>query len=355
MTTPSPLFLLLALASLTLAAGCRKSGAASAVAAAPVPVDVRVAPVERSTATPPILAAGLLARQTEADLSFSTGGVVGRLEVRAGDRVKAGQELARLQLDAVEAQLAQTQAAVAKLRRDLGRIERLQQERAVPLETLQDARTQLEQAEASQRIAEFARRHAVITAPGDGVILRRLAEPNELVAAGRPVVSFASEGEGWIVRAELAAHDAARVEPNSPVEIRAGSAVLAQGRITRIAEAVNPATRTVPVEANLAAPPAGARSGLVVSLVIAPVAVAARPVVPIAALRHGEGNHAALFLLAADGRSVRRIDVEVEEVAGAQAYLRTPLPDDARVVISGAQFLADGSPVTVAPQPVTRP
>lgn len=347
MTTPSTLFLVLALAGLTIAAGCRKSGATTATAAAPV--DVRVAPVARSTATPPILAAGLLARQTEADLSFSTGGVVDRVEVRAGDRVKPGQELARLQLDPVEAQLAQAQATVDKLRRDLGRIERLQQERAVPLETLQDTRTQLEQAEASRRIAEFARRHAVITAPGEGVILRRLAEPNELVAAGRPVVSFASEGDGWIIRAELAAHDAARVAPNSPVEIRAGSAVLAKGWITRIAEAVSPATRTVPVEANLEAPPPGARSGQIVSLVISPVAVAARAVVPIAALRNGEGHHAALFLLAADGRSVRRLDVEVEEVAEARAYLRTTLPDDARVVVSGAQFLADGSAVTVAP------
>lgn len=345
-----PSLSVLLLAGLALAAGCRKSADAPAGAAtAPAAVNVRVAPAERSTSSQPILTAGLLARQTEADFSFPTGGVIGSIGVRAGDRVKSGQELARLQLDTVEAQLAQAKAMVEKLRRDIGRIERLQKDRAATLENLQDARTQLEQAEANLRIAEFAHRHAVIVAPSDGVVLRRLAEPNELVAAGRPVVSFASEGEGWIVRAELAARDAARVELNSPVEVRDGATVLAQGRIARIAEAVNPTTRTVPVEVNLEAPPARARSGLVVSLVLSPVAVAARPVVPIAALRSGVGNRAALFILKAGGRSVQRLEVEVEEVAGTQAYLRTPLPDDARVVVTGAQFLDDGSAVNVTP------
>ncbi len=339
----------LVLSGLALLAGCRKSAEAPAAGAATAAVNVRVASVTRSTSSQPILAAGLLARQTEADFSFPTAGVVGSISVRAGDRVKAGQELARLQLDTAEAQLIQAQAAVDKFRRDVGRVERLQKERAATLETLQDARTQLEQAEANLRIAEFAHRHAVIVAPSDGVVLRRLAEPNELVAAGRPVVSFASEGEGWIVRAEVAARDAARVELNSPVEIRDGTTVLAKGRLVRIAEAVNPTTRTVPVEAMLEAPPAGARSGLIASLVISPIPVAARAVVPIAALRNGEGNHAALFVLAADGRAVKRLDVEVEEVAGAQAYLRTPLADDAKVVVTGAQFLDDGTAVNVTP------
>ena len=69
------LFTVLALA--VFAAGCKRAEtAAPAAASAPRVVNVRVAPVESSTATPVVRVAGILARQTEADLSFPLPGLL---------------------------------------------------------------------------------------------------------------------------------------------------------------------------------------------------------------------------------------------------------------------------------------
>jgi RND family efflux transporter MFP subunit len=259
--------------------------------------------------------------------------------------VKAGQELARLQLDPIEAQLTQARAAVEKLKRDLARVEKLQAERVATLENLQDTRTALAQAEAALSSAEFARRHAVITAPADGLILRRTAEPNEIVAAGRPVVAFASESDGWIVKASLAPRDAARIAVGASATLDDGNNGRARGLVVRLAAAADSFTRTIPVDIQLDSPPPGARSGLIVSLAITPAPVAPRSSIPLAALRDGTGGKAFLFVVEAGSTTAKRLAVEVEQVDGDRAFLRTLLPATQQVVVSGGQYLNDGTPV----------
>ncbi|MBI5768915.1 MAG: efflux RND transporter periplasmic adaptor subunit [Verrucomicrobia bacterium] len=339
-------FLLPALASLVLAAGCKRADPAAApAAAASRVVNVRVAPIEQSTASPVVRAPGILARQTEADLSFPLAGLLASVTVRPGDRVKAGQELARLQLDPIEAQVAQARAAVEKLQRDLARVEKLQAERVATLENLQDTRTALTQAQAALTQAEFARNHAVLTAPAGGLVLRRSAEPNEIVAAGRPIVSFASEGDGWIAKASLAGRDAARIALGATADLDDGNGNRARGKVIRIAAATDALTRTVPVDLQLDTPPAGARSGVIVSLTITPAPVGARSAVPLAALRDGQGGRAFVFVIEGNATTVKRVAVEVEQVDGDRAYLRSTLPATQQVVISGGQYLNDGTPV----------
>ncbi len=350
-----PLFLL-ALAASSLSACKRNDPAAATVPAAPASaaaaVPVRVAAVEWSTDSPGVRAPAVLVRQTQAELSFSVGGFIEQLAVRAGDRVKQGQSLARLHGDTSEAQVAQARTAVEKARRDFERIEKLQAGRAATLENLQDARSQVDQSTAALRIAEFNRRHSVIVAPADGVILRRLAEPNEQVAAGRPVLTFAGNQDGWIAKAGLTTRDAMRVAPGAKVAAELNGQTFS-GQIVRMAEAVDPATATIPVEAQFETVPAGARSGMTIALVITPQAVARRPVVPVAALREGRGRTASLVLVGGDGRA-KRLDVEVEQVDGERAYLRTMLPAEASVVISGAQFVAEGGAVQVVKEQPAR-
>ncbi len=307
---------------------------------------MRVAAVLFSDESPAIRVPGVLARQTQVDLSFPVAGIIERIAVRAGDRVKKDQELARLQPDHTEAQMIQARATLDKARRDLERIERLQADRVATLENLQDARTLVEQTGAALRIAEFNRRHSVILAPGDGLVLRRLAEPNEQVPPARAVLSFAAEADGWIARAGLTTRDAARVGIGAVVALEAAGAPPASGKIVRMAEAVDPATLTIFVETSLDAPPAGARSGETVVLVITPQKVAARPVVPVAALRDGRRGSASLFVIASDAQA-QRIVVDVEQIDGERAFLRTALPANSRVVISGGQYLSDGSLVRV--------
>jgi hypothetical protein len=46
-----------------------------------------------------------------------------------------------------------------------------------------------------------------------------------------------------------------------------------------------------------------------------------------------------------DSTTVRKLPVEVEALAGTEAFLRTSLAAGAQVVTRGAEFLRDGMPV----------
>lgn len=336
------------LSGILIAAGCSRPSVVAT--SATKPVVVQLAPIAYSDAAVPVRASGVLSRKTEADLSFKIGGVIEAVLVRAGDAVEPGQVLARLRLDEIEAQVAQARSARDKAQRDLERAEKLTASGAVAVESLQDARTALEQATAQARVADFNRRFAVITAPSAGRVLRRAAEPDELVAAGKPVLGFASDADGWIVRAGLAERDVTRVQLGDRVEVTGACTenTIWPGRVTQISEAVDPITRTTQVEIALEAPPCSARSGFVAAVTLFPQPVAARPVVPATALIEGAAGSASVFVVDDGAKESRRVTVDVEALFDTRAFLRTALPRAARIVASGGEFLRDGAAIEAA-------
>ena len=60
------------------------------------------------------------------------------------------------------------------------------------------------------------------------------------------------------------------------------------------------------------------------------------------------GSKAYLFLVNANTATAKRISVEVTGIDGERVFLKTALPHDARVVLSGAEYLQDGAAVDVA-------
>ncbi|MFT3830609.1 MAG: efflux RND transporter periplasmic adaptor subunit [Opitutaceae bacterium] len=338
--------LLLLLAVLPLA-GCGRP--APAAPAAPPAARIQVATVAASTRAIPVRIPGTVSRRTEAALAFKVGGLVEMVAVRAGDRVAAGQLLARLDPAEIEAQLAQARSGLEKALRDLARAEELRTRDAVSTELAQNAATGVEQAEAALRIAEFNRRHAEVVAPATGRILKRLVEPNDMVPANKVAVLFAADDEGWIARAGLPEAEAARLQIGDPATARSAHQPLLTGRLAQIAEATDPATHTVEVEVRLDAAPTALRTGSVVDLELQPADVAARPLVPITALVEGDGRQAALFLVSPDGRTVARRKVVVQTVHDGAAYLEGSLPAETRVATTGAEFLRDGATVEIVP------
>ena len=337
---------LVAALSLGLMTACSKKEAAAPAVAAPT--TVRAEKVVYSSQAIPVYATGVLSRRTEANLSFKVGGIVEEIAVRAGDAVKQGQILARLRLAEIDAHAAQARSLLEKAQRDLARVESLRADRVATLENLQDARTAVESAEAGVQIAAFNRLHAAIVAPSDGRILRRLAEPDEMVEAGHAVLIFASDGDGWIVRAGIAERDVARLHIGDRAQVNELTASPLPARVTQISEAAEPATRTTEVELLLEVPPTGGRSGYVVRTVITPQPVTERPVVAASALIEGTAGKAYLFFVEANSTKAKRIQVDVAGIDGDRVFLDTPLPRDASVVNSGAEYLQDGAAVNVA-------
>lgn len=330
-----------------LVSGCGRAPTAPGEPVPPIPV--KVTAVVHSSAQVPVRVPGVVARREESALAFKVAGVVRSVAVRPGDRVSAGQVLASLDLVEIDAHLEQARSAVEKARRDHLRAEELREHEVISTEMAQDAATGLEQAEAALRIAEFNRRHAVITAPAAGRILARLVEPNELVPANKSAVLFASDDGGWIARAGVPEREIVRLRVGSPATLWSSAQAPMEGEVTQISEATDTVTRTTEVEVALTESPGALRSGSVVDLELSPDPVGPRPQVPLSALVEGEGRSAHLFLLGPAGRTVRRVRVEIEAFHDGTAFLRTELPAESSVVVSGAELLRDGVAVEVVP------
>ncbi|HXV40740.1 MAG TPA: efflux RND transporter periplasmic adaptor subunit [Steroidobacteraceae bacterium] len=331
-------------AALALAGCGNGQQPAAEQAAAPV----RVAVVETAPATASLRAVGAVAPADEVRLSFKSGGVVRSIEVQQGERVRAGQLLATLLQDEVAAAVTQARAVADQAARDLERGRALLADEVATREQVEGLTTANAVAQAQLRTALFNARHARIEAPADGVVLRRLAEPDELVAAGQPVLVVGNTGGGWIVRAALSDRDVVRVQEGQAAEVTldAFPGRRFSGRVTEIAAAADPQTGTY--EMKLAVDPAGARfvQGLVAKVVIAGDESESVAVVPVTSLLEADGSEATVFVVAESGIA-KRVAVQTGRLLGERVEVLGGLVPGDRVVTEGAAWLDDNDAVRV--------
>ena len=303
---------------------------------------VQVEPVAWCSNAIPVRATGVLALRSELDLAFPAAGVLQAVNVRAGDTVRKGATLAQLDLDDLDARVAQARATAEQARRDAARSRTLRESRVIGAEEDENAQTALARAEAALQSALFLRRYAVIEAPNDGRVIRRIAEPGQMVDAGQPILRFAMDN-GWLVRVALADREVTRLHigDRAWIETTAAPGAPVPAVVTQIAAGSDPRTRTTEVELTPETAPDHFRSGFIVHVTLHPQPVPARPRVPLAALVEGQGRTAAVFVAVSDA-TAQRHEVEVEAIDGTHAYLRTPLPEGAPLVTRGAEFLRDG-------------
>lgn len=309
---------------------------------------VRVAVVETAPAAESLRAVGVVAPADEVRLSFKSGGVVRSIEVQQGERVRAGQLLATLMQDEVAAAVAQARAVAEQTARDLERGRALLADEVATREQVEGLSTANAVAQAQLRTAVFNARHSRIEAPADGVVLRKLAEPDELVAAGQPVLVVGNTGGGWIVRAALSDRDVVRVQEGLVAEVTLDAF---PGRkftatVTEIAAAADPQTGTY--EMKLAVDPAGARfvQGLVAKVVITGDETESVAVVPVTSLLEADGSEATVFVVAESGVA-KRVAVQTGRLLGERVEVTGGLVPGDRVVTEGAAWLDDNDAVRV--------
>ena len=309
---------------------------------------------------------GSLQPLRQSTVAAQVGGNVLELAVKAGDRVKAGQLLARIDDRDAQAALARSEAGVAQADAE-HRNARLQAERTRELRSqgfvsqaaqdvadtqLKAASAGLAQAQAGRTQASLARGYAAVTAPFDAVVQATHVEAGDLATAGRPLVTIYAPGQ---LRAVV------QVPASRSALARAAGSVLVQlpdGRwVTPVARTDLPTadavSQTVEWRLDLSsAVSTDVGAGLLpgqnvrVRFAGAPVAadVASRLTVPASAvLRRGEltavyvaqGNG---FVLKAVRLGADRGAAGVEVLAGLKAGERVAL-DPVRAGLAGAAAL----------------
>ena len=331
-------------------AGCARGRAAPPDARDKTPVAVRVGRAAFELVSRPVTATGTLGPKEEVPLSFKVGGVIAELRVDEGQSVRAGDTLALLDLSEIDAAVVRARSAADKAERDLIRAQRLYGDSVATLEQAQNAETGRDVARAELETAAFNRRYAIIVAPASGVILKRTAEPGELVQAGVPILKLGSHARGVVVRAGLADRDVVRVRLGDRALVRfdAFPDRAFDGTVTELAGASDPMTGTYDVEVTV---PAASRlaSGLVGQLEIRPAATHTVALIPIESLLEADGLHATVFAVSADGQHAERRSVTIAFVTGDRVAVMSGLEGVTTVVTDGAGYLDDGATLRVQP------
>ncbi|HEX5685133.1 MAG TPA: efflux RND transporter periplasmic adaptor subunit [Ideonella sp.] len=329
--------------------------AAAPGAAAP---PLATAPVVSSSAAGSAGWDGVVQAVRQTTVSAQVSGAVVALDVRAGDTVKAGQVLARLDARAAEqtaaAGAAQAQAARAaqdEATKEFARQQQLYEQRYISRAALDRAEAQFKSAQA-QAGAQLASAGAartqsgfyVVKAPYAGVVADVAVVLGDMAMPGTPLLTLY---DPLAMRISVAVPQtvATRWSPDSAVQVELPG--LPGGhRVTpskaRLLPAADPATHTLELQLDLPASVAGVRPGMFARAWLpggagtdTGAAAGARLYVPARAVV-ARSELTAVYVVAADGRvslrQVRRgaaVGEQVEVLAGVSAGERVALDPQA--------------------------
>ena len=301
---------------------------------------------------------GVIAARVQSDLGFRVAGkVVSRL-VEAGQEVRRGQPLMRIdpldyalaataQAGVVEAARARADQTASEERRyrglvSAGAISALVYDQAKA--AADQAKAQLDAAEAQARVSRNAAAYTLLVADADGVVAETLAEPGQVVAAGQPVLRLAHAGP----------REAAITLPETirPALGSAGKAYVfdgrpeSQARLRLLSDAADPRTRTYEARYVLSGPAASAPLGSTVTVAIAAAGAQGGLQVPLGAIYDG-GKGPGVWVIDPQRSSVRWRPVKIAQLGEETATLSQGLAGGERFVALGANLLHDGERVRI--------
>jgi RND family efflux transporter MFP subunit len=271
-------------------------------------------------------------------------GAIEELPVTLGQRVRAGDLLAKISAGEISARMLQAQSQLNQARRDLERERSLLTKGASTPDMVKSMEDRFAMTQAMVREAEVMLGYTTILAPFDGVVARRPANAGDLALPGMPLLEIEGTGD-FQVEAGIPDSLAARLAVGAPltVEIPATGAGF-EGRLVELSSAADPLTHTVP--AKLSVPAAAVvRSGQFARVQV-PGAPVRALLVPAAAVTMF-GQMERVFMVE-DGRAGLRL-VKTGAVRGDRVEVLAGLADDDRIIVNPPAGLREGQPLEIRP------
>lgn len=324
---------------------------------------VRIAPVVTAIQAEPSFS-GVVAARVQSDLGFRVPGKILERLVDAGQTVKRGQALMRI--DPTDLRLAThardeaVAAATARARqtaedearyRDLVAVGAVSASAYDKIKAAADsARAELKAAQAQADVARNETGYAVLLADSDGVVVETLGEPGQVVGAGQVVVRVAQAGRR---EALIALPESLRPAIGSAGRATLyGSGLTGAAKLRQLSDAANPQTRTFEARYVLEGRLADAPLGSTVSIEIQSGRATPALQIPVSAL-FDQGKGPGVWLIKGQEDQEQGLQatwraVQVAGLSGESAAITGGLAAGDRVVVLGAHLLHEGEPVRLA-------
>jgi membrane fusion protein, multidrug efflux system len=345
---------LVAIAPSLSLAGCQRESEA----ATPAPRPVRTISVEKREAAEPLTFTGRIEAEDEVSVAFRISGRLLENNGKLGDRVQAGQLMARLEsqnelntLRQAQAGLAAAQGQLTQARNHFERQQTLLAQgwttRAnydVATQAQQTAQSQVDAAEAQLHTAHDLVSFTELKADAPGIITATGPSAGEVVQAGQMIARLArKDGRDAIFDVPAQLIRSAPSDPQITVSLTDDPAVTARGRIREVAAQANPVTRTFEVKVGLTDPPPAMRLG---ATVIGRLETNAGPIIDIPATALTRINQQpAVWIVDPSTSTVSIRNVDVLRFDQARVVVSQGLDTGEIVVTAGVQALHPGQKI----------
>jgi len=324
----------------------------------PQPRPVRTATIEKREAGQPITLTGRIEAEDEVALAFRISGRVLENDRKLGDRLEAGQVVARLEsqnerntLRAAQANLVASQGQLTQARNHFERQDTLLQQgwttRAnhdQAKQALQTAESQVDAAEAQVKTAYDLVSFTELKADAPGVITAVGPAAGEVVQAGQMIVRVARrDGRDAVFDVPAQVIRTAPSDPRITVSLTDDPKVTTTGRVREIAPQADPVTRTFAVKVGLNDPPPAMRLGATVTARMEGDSV---PVISIPATALTKVNsQPAVWVVDPSNKTVSIRNVDVLRFDPARVAISGGLTTGEVIVTAGVQALHPGQKV----------
>ena len=330
-----------------------QQGMAMMSAGAPPPATIEVTKARAMQWQPRVSAVGTLTALEGIDVSNEVEGVVEKIHITSGQKVKKGDLLVTLNDDVEQADLVSFKAQEDLARSLFKRNENMWKKKTISETDFDNARSNLMVAQANvvQTKARIAKKS--IRAPFSGVLGIRHISTGQYLPPGTMMVSLQDYTQlytDFAVAEKYFPDVTAGLEVEFRVSAYADRSFI--GQVRAVDAKVNEATRNISVRALLANEDNQLRPGMYADIDLMLDSPADVIVVPATAIVYSSfGN--ALFVVEDDGKGgkmARRMQVTTGEQRGDLVAIRSGLNGGEQVVQAGVSKLRNNIPVTVAEQ-----
>jgi membrane fusion protein (multidrug efflux system) len=304
---------------------------------------------------------GALQPVKQATVKAKVSGDVLFISVREGERVQAGQTLARIDTADLEARLIERVGALESAKAQLAMAEKTRSSNQQLLKqnfisqnafdnsesTLSVSQGTVKSAEAQVQMARIALKDATVVSPLAGIVAKRHVQQGEKVAFDSPLVTVVDLKE-MELQAMVPAADVPELSIGMPVALSIdgfGERRFA-GRVERINPATETGTRAILVYVGIPNADSTLRGGMFATGRIALSADKPTPTLPQAAIRTEAGQ---TYIWAIEGGKLGRRIVTVgrrDDESGV-IEIKTALAPDLKILANRFDNLKDGAPAMV--------
>lgn len=331
------------------------------------PRPVKLVGVGTAAVAPTFELAGEVRARVESRLGFRVAGKIVSRRVEAGQRVKRGEELARidprdyqLARSAADSQLTARRAELEWAQYEHKRYTELRRQGFVSEMDLERKRVALAAAEAALGQAQSGVSlegnrlgDTVLRADADGIVTAINADVGEVVEAGRPVIHLAQDGAREIVVEFPEDRRGLARTASAQAVLWAQPGKQYPATLRELSAAADPVTRTFRARYSVQAPAEALALGQSAALQLRMPAQQGGMRLPTTALTEAQGR-TVVWVYDAASETMKRTPVMVAGIDGNDVIV-AGLPDGAQVAVAGVHTLGEGIKVRPLEEPKPAP